>query len=113
MAAVDNVNPVQFSNRPEWADGEFVAKTGDSYYTVAEPNSVTMRTPEGRMAGYLTWGETTGEIGNVNVSEEHQRRGIATELLRRAREQRPDLQHSDRLSNKAQAWLRGIGERGA
>ncbi|MFJ4902799.1 hypothetical protein [Streptomyces sp. NPDC088727] len=100
------------TERPEWADGDFTAKTGHTYHTVTEPKAVTMRTPEGRMAGYVNWGDD-GVIGNMNVREQHQRRGIATELLRRAREQRPDLQHSDRLSHDAQAWLKGIGERTA
>lgn len=98
--------------RPDWADGEFTAKGGDRYYTVTEPKAVTMRTPSGSMAGYVNWGDND-VIGNMNVREEHQRRGIATELLRRAREQRPGLQHSDRLSDDARAWLSGIGERTA
>jgi GNAT superfamily N-acetyltransferase len=100
------------AGRPEWADGDFTSKTGHTYHTVTEPKAVTMRTPEGSMAGYVNWGDD-GVIGNMNVRDEHQRRGIATELLRRAREQRPDLQHSDRLSDDAQAWLKGIGERTA
>jgi GNAT superfamily N-acetyltransferase len=97
------------SERPSWADGEFNAKNGDTYYSVTEPKAVTMRTPSGRMAGYVNWGDND-VIGNMNVLEQHQRRGIATELLRRAREQRPGLQHSDRLSNDAQKWLKSIGE---
>jgi hypothetical protein len=100
------------AERPEWADGDFTSKSGHTYHTVTEPKAVTMRTPEGSMAGYVNWGDD-GVIGNMNIRDEHQRRGIATELLRRAREQRPDLQHSDRLSDDAQAWLKGIGERTA
>lgn len=103
-------SPKTASSRPGWADGDFTAKNGDLYHTVTENKAVTMRTPTGAMAGYVNWGDND-VIGNMNVREEHQRKGIATELLRRAREQRPELQHSDRLSGDAQAWLKGIGER--
>ena len=111
-AAAKGITRNASAERPEWADGDFTSKSGHTYHTVTEPKAVTMRTPEGRMAGYVNWGDD-GVIGNMNVRDEHQRRGIATELLRRAREQRPDLQHSDRLSGDAQAWLKGIGERTA
>lgn len=95
-------------SRPDWADDDFTAKDGSLYHVVTEPNAVTLRTPEGRLGGSITWGETEGTIGNVNVREDHQRRGLATELLRRAKEQRPDLEHSHRLSDDAQAWIGGM-----
>lgn len=64
--------------------------------------------------GHITW--TTSETGKrpptiegVWVRDDHQRRGIATELLRRAREITPGIQHSDVLSPEGEAWSQKVG----
>lgn len=61
--------------------------------------------------GHLAWwhkdneiGYTPGRIISVEVSEPRQRQGIATEMLRRAREREPRVHHSDLLSEDGKAW---------
>lgn len=107
---------------PEWvtsgrydAIDTFTAKNGQTYYVVTKGRTITAYTAEAciddvRIGGYVSWGGWNPTIGNMSVRPNHQRQGIATELLRRAREIEPDLRHSDRLSNDARAWLKGIGE---
>lgn len=87
------------ADAPEW-----VGRDGRAYRMVEENYSVVARTPQGRMAGFINWGPAS-VIGNVSVLAEHQRNGLATEMLRRAREIDPDLRHSERLSRDATAWL--------
>jgi GNAT superfamily N-acetyltransferase len=64
--------------------------------------------------GHLTW--TTSKenkrpptIEGVWVRDDHQRKGVATELLRRAREITPGLKHSDELSQEGSAWAEKVG----
>lgn len=97
---------------PGWADDEFVTKNGDRLYTVTEDNAVTMRTADGRQVGYITWGGHDDRIGNISVQADYQRRGVATEMLRRARQITPGLRHAkeDRRSDAARAWMNSIGE---
>jgi GNAT superfamily N-acetyltransferase len=65
--------------------------------------------------GHLDWGapdpgsKGKPEIIGVWVDTPHQRKGIATELLRRAREITPDLQHSKLLSPEGEAWKQKVG----
>lgn len=68
------------------------------------------------MVGELSW--TTDEslvdephvIAFVFVYSEYRRRGIATELLRRAREVDPLIVHSDVRSWAGDAWARSTGD---
>lgn len=55
----------------------------------------------GRMAW---WGN--GEIANVAVHPDYQRRGLASELFRRAKQITPDLHHSDILTDEGDAWAK-------
>lgn len=55
-------------------------------------------------AAYIKWDKGDGEIQNIYVHEDHRRKGLATELLRRAREINPDVHHSELLSKDGKAW---------
>lgn len=56
--------------------------------------------------GRLTWSQgaafpfdlTNGEVQDVHVHPDHQRRGIATEMFNRAKQHDPDVRHSDNLT---------------
>lgn len=98
------------------SDAQFgwVSRTGDRYSIRYEPgfssNSIVAETADGTArAGHLTWGVTTGEVGNVQVRDAFRRQGLATEMWRRAKEIDPEVYHSDRLSNDAKAWIEGMG----
>lgn len=94
---------------PGWADDVFVTAAGQAYFVVAEEKAIAMRSRAGSLVGWINW-SLLGVIGNVHVSEEHRRRGVATELQRRARLQVPGLQHSKCLSSDARAWIAGIAD---
>ncbi len=84
---------------------------------------------DGRQIGRLSWydpGESeysrlnpetsarNTKIDKVEVSSLHRRRGIASEMLRRAREITPGIRHSDSLSGDGRAWRDAVtpSERG-
>lgn len=56
--------------------------------------------------GHLTWDHDT--ISDVFVRSDYRRRGVATELLRRAREVSPGLHHNvpDEQTDAGQAWAK-------
>ena len=97
---------------PEWADealeGVYAGQT--LYVQQQEERCITFRRADGALAGYLNWGGWDPTIGSVYVHRDLRRLGLATELLRRAREVEPDLQHSTSLSADAQAWIAALGE---
>lgn len=59
-------------------------------------------------AGVLGWWDKDGEIGGVEVHPQMQRRGLGTELYRRAKEITPHLQHSEYLTPDAKQWISGM-----
>ncbi len=56
------------------------------------------------LLGWITW--TNRTIDGVTVVPDYKRRGVATELLRRARQITPGIQHSDSFSPEGWAWSR-------
>lgn len=62
----------------------------------------------GEYAGHLYWDPETHTIADVYVVPHWQRRGIATELLRRAREIDPYLRHSYELTPDGRAWAERV-----
>lgn len=66
--------------------------------------------------GELSWygsGQRYPEIQNVMVKPSHRRQGLATEMLRRAREIDPNLSHSTDLSDEGRAWRDAVGSKTA
>jgi len=61
--------------------------------------------------GSITWFDDDGEIGGVDVREPYRRRGLATELLRRAREINPSVRHSEMRTHDGDAWVAAVGSR--
>lgn len=62
--------------------------------------------------GMIQWG-TEGhfledEITGVAVHKDHQRRGVARQLLQRAKHLRPNLEHSESRSDEGEAWARSV-----
>lgn len=96
---------------PEWScealEGVY---GGERLYVQQEERGVTFRDQSGLMVAWITWGGWDATIGQLHVREAFRRLGLATELLRRAREVEPDLQHSTSLSSDAQAWIAALGE---
>ncbi len=67
-------------------------------------HTLTAHVPNGAEVGALTWFADDGMIRDVNVHAEHQRRGLATELLHRARGIQPEVHHSESLTPDGKAW---------
>lgn len=65
-------------------------------------------TADGRHAGELSWFGEDGMIRDVNVHDALRRRGIASELLRRARQIQPGVHHSDALTSDGAGWARKV-----
>ena len=78
---------------------------------------------DGKQIGSLSWYDPgTGEyarlnpeisaahtkIDKVEVASDHRRKGIATEMLRRAREITPGVKHSDELTSDGRAWRNAV-----
>lgn len=86
-------------------------------------NTVTahVKTRNGRykQIGYLSWfgGENRNDGSNVDggvihkvfVDPEHQRQGVASAMLDFGRTKRPDLRHSQALSEDGRAWSEHVG----
>jgi len=77
------------------------------------PLYVKAYTPESlakkQSAAHLVW-YRNGEINSLSVHPDHQRMGLATELLRRAREINPNVHHSPVRSPNGDAWAKSTGE---
>lgn len=73
----------------------------------ARANIIWARCPtcsaESHACGFIRW-YGDGEIAGVKVVERHRRRGLATELLSRARTFQPNVHHSETLSDDGVAW---------
>ena len=73
--------------------------------------------PGTRPVGSLSWHHETGEIKGVYVEPENKRQGIATELLRRARDIAGGTRgvkpprHSTFRTDSGEAWARSLNER--
>lgn len=64
--------------------------------------------PDGSHIGELSWFGEDGMIRDVDVSRDHRRKGIASELLQRAREIQPSVHHSDALTPEGKAWAEKV-----
>jgi hypothetical protein len=58
-------------------------------------------------AGVLTWDNNT--VQNVGDHEDHQRKGLATEMWRQARQISPDIAHSNDRTQAGEAWSKSAG----
>lgn len=75
---------------------------------------------DGKPIGQISWqttvnpnaGVSVGRITRAMVRGEYQRRGVATELLRQAREIDPRVHHSRQLSADGKAWTEGLKRKG-
>jgi GNAT superfamily N-acetyltransferase len=73
------------------------------------PHRITARL-DGRVVGWLDWmdartGARPSTITHVEVAPTFRRLGIASAMLRRARDIDPDLRHSDSRTADGQAWI--------
>lgn len=109
---------------PEGMTYQTISDRGDGQLRRHFPEGMTFRERQGRNgnsrglfaldpAGYemgrIAWREPDGEIIFVYTAEEHQRKGVATELLRQARARNPKVHHSADLSPEGKAWSEKVG----
>ena len=99
MSAGDHLSPFQF----EGIDFKVTVPKRQVFYG----GQIRGNHPdvEGKAAALLIW-HPDGEIKHAVVDEAFQRRGVATEMLRRARAINPDVHHSDVLSEEGAAWAK-------
>lgn len=60
----------------------------------------------GNHVGRITWWSSDGEVSNLHVEPQYQRRGVATELWNRAKAVQPDLKHSEEQTEEGASWAR-------
>lgn len=79
-----------------------------------DPHTIYARHPDApddevlQQAGHIRWWGDTGTISTIRVHPDYQRRGLATELFRRAQEVTPNIHHSDALSEQGKDWKRSL-----
>jgi hypothetical protein len=59
--------------------------------------------------GELNWYGTTGTVHNIDVEEEHSRKGIATAMWEWGQEMRPKPKHSKDRTDLGDAWAKSVG----
>jgi ribosomal protein S18 acetylase RimI-like enzyme len=77
-------------------------------------HAVEARDAAGEVVAHLSWSHPEepggytrvreGTIIMAKVDPAHQRKGVATEMLRRAREINPAVQHSPNVTDMGSAW---------
>lgn len=67
-----------------------------------------------KYVGHISWFGDDGEIAGVSVHDDWQRRGVATELFRRAREIQPEVHHAppEMRTPHGERWIRSLGSYG-
>src|SRR5581483_6649862 len=68
-------------------------------------------TPWSKYAGHITWFHEDPEVAGVNVVDKFKRRGLATELWKRAKQISPDLAHSKDVTSDGKGWINSLGIR--
>lgn len=92
---------------------------GDHIYNIRTDHSKYVGTADAyyrkQKVGSLTWSADNGEIGDVVVDAAHRRRGLATRLLRAAKDHArehdlPALQHNVVRTDAGEAWAKSTGD---
>lgn len=106
MSAHDNLGP-QFHPAEQFGDGQYTFEhTHSRAFGVHILRADHPDTPRGKAsAGHLRWHDD-GEIANVSVLPEFRRQGLATEMLRKAKEISPNIHHSTNLIEDGPAWAK-------
>lgn len=79
---------------------------GRLHHMIAEHPDAPHQEQWGNHVGRITWWKGDGEVANLHVEPQYQRRGVATELWNRAKQIQPDLKHSEDQTEEGSAWAR-------
>lgn len=102
MTASDHLSRLQFTDQPEGTMGHAIHALDESGEQVGKLEFVRPA-PEGEYQR-----RPVGTILKAQVAIEHQRKGVATEMLRRAREIEPSVHHdTHHLTEHGRAWAAG------
>lgn len=93
---------------PELTFKHLAPEENHSYGVNQDTHTLHAHLPDGSHAGELSWFGEDGMIRDVDVHSDHRRKGIASELLRRAREIQPNVHHSDALTPEGKAWAEKV-----
>lgn len=103
MAAHKNLNEYQFRYRPTGAvkdeDEEFFTQSGQDVPTVYDHSVTVVHKPTKAVVAEMTW-PNEGPLYGIGVDDDHQRRGIATNMVL----------HAQRVSNASKGKI-GFPER--
>jgi GNAT superfamily N-acetyltransferase len=93
---VSNLSPVQFKGY------DLIVNKGDESHLIE-----AYKGKYGPVA-HLEWSADTGEIKDVKVEPEHQRKGLATAMFNKAKEVAP-IEHAANRTPEGEAWARSVG----
>jgi len=102
MAASDHLSPYQFEEIP-----------GSMFSSVLAKH-------DGKNIGNLMWRtssyeikskpEDQGRVFDVSVDSDHQRKGVASEMWRKAKQIDPGIHHSSNQTSAGKAWAKKVGD---
>jgi hypothetical protein len=102
MAALDNVNDIQFDHH-----------LSEGMHTITATYTERGGSPEedeDRNVGQLDWSAKTGEIGMVETAPSHVRQGIATHMYNLGKAlPGKGPSHSNDRTNAGTAWAKSVG----
>jgi hypothetical protein len=125
MSAHDNMSPGQFKLKHQsfggghWEDehgqseassgGPIVPKDYVEHPVSQQSHMITAHAGKGtgKALGMLTW--TKGVIQKIDVNENKQRQGIATQMYEHAKTITPGLAHSNNRTDMGDAWSKSVG----
>lgn len=105
MPAHENLSPTQF--------GEYTLSVSKGDYDKDIPHIISANTG-GKDIGYFHWNAGHGEIEDVDVDKEHQRKGVATAMYSKAVDTSKQLGfyepvHSNLRTPSGDAWAKSVG----
>lgn len=93
--------------------GKYELRYSDEDAGERKPRHLVEAYHEGEKVGYMHWLGTTGRVLQIDVDDDHQRRGLATAMWNHANAlkgvRKP--QHSNDRTNAGDAWARSVGGR--
>lgn len=100
MAAHENLSEYQFRYRPtgpqrEWLDGDYFSDELEEGQTLYDHAVHAVHKPSGERVGQMLYHQE-GNLFQISVDDEHQRRGVATGMVKHARKVAEGFQRAGR-----------------
>lgn len=98
MSASDYLQPLQFRFEPANKSSRL------NTITAHHPSSDSSYGGWDHYVGHLSWDQDDGEIYQVQTHPDFARKGVASTMLKTAKEKDSRVHHSDSLSDAGKSW---------